>query len=140
MTVQYNNFYKQRIRKEMQAKDHHDKVVHLHSQMKMANTLSSGFSAISDNTKNDIMRSKIFANQHSMLSNYNRDGRPPLYFFGTSNASNMSDPSSLRDMGTVRNCQYHFNDVTDQLARDVTWKELNDGDIQLGRMAEQYSQ
>ena len=62
MTVQYNNFYTQRIRKELQAKDHHDKVVHLHQQMRMANTLGSGFSIATDVPKNDIMRSKIFAN------------------------------------------------------------------------------
>ena len=68
---------------------------------------------------------KLFANQNSMMSNLNRDGRPPLYFFATSNATNPSDPNSLKDMGTVRNCQYHFDDLTDDLARDITWKELN---------------
>ena len=82
---------------------------------------------------------KLFANQHSMMSNLNRDGKPPLYFFGTSNASNPSDPNSLKDMGGVRNCQYHFDDVTDELARDVTWKELNHGDVQLEQMIERYS-
>ena len=71
---------------------------------------------------------KLFANQNSMMSSINRDGRPPLYFFGTSTATNASDPNSLKDMGKVRNCTYHFDDVTDELARDITWKELNQGD------------
>ena len=74
------------------------------------------------------------------MTNLNRDGKPPLYFFGTSNATNASDPSSLRDMGAVRNCQYQFDDMTDELARNVTWKELNDGDVQLDKMIEHYSQ
>ena len=46
---------------------------------------------------------KLFANQNALMSNLNRDGRPPLYFFSTSNATNPSDPNSLKDMGTVRN-------------------------------------
>ena len=54
MSVQYNNFYAQRIRKEKQAKDHHDKIVHLHNQMKLANSIASGFSSSSVNTNNDI--------------------------------------------------------------------------------------
>lgn len=43
-------------------------------------------------------------------------------------------------MGAVRNCQYQFDDMTDELARNVTWKELNDGDVQLDKMIEHYSQ
>ena len=110
MSVQYNNFYAQRIRKEKQAKDHHDKIVHLHNQMKLANSIASGFSSSSANTNNDIQRMKLFANQNACMSNLNRDGRPPLYFFSTSNATNPSDPNSLKDMGTVRNAQYYFYD------------------------------
>ena len=140
MSVQYNNFYAQRIKKEMQAKDHHEKIVHLHQQMKMANTLASGFSNQTNTTNNDIVRSKVTANQQSTISNYTREGRPPLYFFSTSNATNTCDPNTLRDTGKVRNVQYQFDDVTDQMARNVTWKQLHEGDEHLEEMADQYSQ
>jgi len=42
------DFYTQRIAKENRAKDHFDKVVHLHQQIKMKDTIASGFSAASD--------------------------------------------------------------------------------------------
>lgn len=69
----------------------------------MANTIASGFSNVSSATTNDIMRNKMGANPVSMMSNYTQDGRPPLYFMSTSNATNTGDPNTLRDTGKVRN-------------------------------------
>lgn len=36
---------------------------------------------------------------------------------------NVSDPNTLRDMGSTRNCEYKIFDDTDQ-AKSVKWKDL----------------
>lgn len=63
MDVAMQGFYAQRIEKERRAKDHFDKVVHLHQQAKMAASLGSGHSkmtACSSNT--DIIRNRLTTN------------------------------------------------------------------------------
>ena len=135
MSVQYDNFYAQRILKERLAKDHFDKVTHLHRQMKMKDTIASGFSLSTDLSSNDIIRNRVLsANQENSLVNTKKPGRVPLYFVNTSNALRTSDPNSIRDMGGIRNCEYRFNDVTASTARNITWKELIDNDEQITDM------
>ena len=135
MSVQYDNFYAQRILKERLAKDHFDKVAHLHRQMKMKDTIASGFSLSTDLSSNDIIRNRVLsANQENSLVNTKKPGRVPLYFVNTSNALRTSDPNSIRDMGGIRNCEYRFNDVTASTARNITWKELIDNDEQITDM------
>ena len=126
MSVQYQSFYAQRVKKELQAKDHFDKVVHIHNQMKMASSIGSNFSTASANK--EIIRQRAFANQHSMQTNLKKPGRAPLYFVNSSNGLVPSDPNTLRDMGQVRNCVYSLEDATDNVARTVTWAELLQGD------------
>ena len=74
MDVQYSGFYAQRIRKEREAKDRFDKVVHLHKQVKLANTIASGFTTKTSASNHDIMRSRIFANQEAMVGNTQKPG------------------------------------------------------------------
>ena len=117
------------------AKDHFDKVAHLHRQMKMKDTIASGFSLSTDLSSNDIIRNRVLsANQENSLVNTKKPGRVPLYFVNTSNALRTSDPNSIRDMGGIRNCEYRFNDVTASTARNITWKELIDNDEQITDM------
>ena len=135
MSVQYDNFYAQRVLKERLAKDHFDKVAHIHRQIKMKDTIASGFSLSTDLSSNDIIRNRVLsANQENSLANNKKPGRVPLYFVNTSNALRTSDPNTIRDMGGVRNCEYRFNDVTSNTARNVTWRELIDHDEQITGM------
>ena len=134
MSVQDSNFYAQRVRKELNAKNHFDKVVHLHQQKKLADSFASGFSHVSKGSKasnSDILRNRTFANQMT-VTNLNRS--KPLYFLNTSNGLVPSNPNTLRDMGGVRNCEYHL-DQEAELARNITWKEIAERDQLLSQMA-----
>ena len=110
------------------AKDHFDKIAHLHRQMKMKDTIASGFSLSTDLSNTNIIRNRVLANQEYSLVNSKKPGRAPLYFVNTSNATRASDPNSIRDMGVIRNCEFKFDDVTSNTARNVTWRELMDTD------------
>ena len=66
------------------------------------------------------------------MSNFTEGGRKPLYFINTGTGTVASNPNTMRNKGTVRNCTYEFNDkVTDNVARNITWKELLAGDDKL---------
>lgn len=54
-----------------------------------------------------------------------------LFYINTSNGFIPSNPNSLRDMGGLRNCIYKLEDLTDNMARNVTWKDLLQGDEKL---------
>ena len=90
----------------------------------MASTVASGFSNATSTSQNTIVRNRAFANQESMMTNMKKPGRPPLYFVNSSNGLVASDPNTLRDMGTVRNCVYQLDDVTENVARNVTWRDI----------------
>ena len=94
--------------KEIRARMHFDKVVHIHQQMNLLKSSrdESPASDVSDN----ILRNTTFANQMSVTD---LKKRKPLYFLNTSNTFNASNPNTLRDMGPIRNCEYIIGDVTD---------------------------
>ena len=135
--VESQNFYAQRIAKEMRTKVHFEKVCHLHQQAKMASTFASGFnsqhSALSNNSKSDILRNRAFAN-HTTVTSVTKQRPKPLYYFNSSNGLQASDPNTLRDMGATRNAEYYIADAMDQ-ARNVTWKDLVRGDEELDNIA-----
>ena len=124
MAVQYNSFYTQRILKERQAKDNFDKAVHLNNQMKVANTITSGFSAATSSC--GIIRNRVVANQEAVANQTPSSKlKKALFFINTSNGNVPSNPNSLMDMGNVRNCEYKLNDLTEGIAdRNVKWRDL----------------
>ena len=77
-------FYAQRVQKELRAKNHFDKVVHLHQQRKMASSYASGFTSASATSlaNSDIVRNRSFANQMTVTKGKQQR---PNYFLNTSN-------------------------------------------------------
>ena len=121
-------------------KDHFDKVVHLHKQMKMADTATSGFglnkSKINSSSTTDILRNRAFPNQQTVQGNMqtaSKSGKKPLYFVNSSTALLPSNPNSLVDQGgrgKTRNCEYYMADPTDTAAQ-VTWQDLMENEREL---------
>ena len=67
------------------------------------------------------------------MSNMRKPGRAPLYFVNSSNGIVPSDPNTLRDMGRVRNCVYQLDDATEEIARNVHWRDILAGDAEIER-------
>jgi len=66
------------------------------------------------------------------MSNFTERGKKPLYFINTGTGTVASNPNTMRDKGTVRNCEYEFRDnVTGNIARNITWREILEGDEKL---------
>ena len=78
----------------------------------------------SKNTNNgkydEIVRERHFSNHSNRKDPY---GKKPMYFVNTSNGKIASNPNSLKDLGGVRNCEYTYEDPTDDVKR-ATWAEL----------------
>ena len=125
MDVQYTMGYAQRIKKELASKNHFDKVVHIHKQVKMASTFASGFTDQTKSSNCDIIRNRTLANQDTMQTNARKPGPLPLYFVNSSSAIQAADPNTMRDMGSARNAFYNLDDpVTDKIARSIKWRDL----------------
>ena len=88
----------------------------------MASSYASGFSSASAASlaNSDIMRNRSFANQMTVT---NAKQQRPNYFLNTSNGIQASNPNTLRDMGGLRNCEYHVADNIDEIQK-VTWRDL----------------
>ena len=98
-------FYKTRVRQELRAKNHFDKVVHIHKQSRMVENMSPSSEsryaqtivsrAQATETNNEILRMRNFSNQMT-VTNANKGGRP-MFFLATSNGTSLSDPNTIRD-------------------------------------------
>ena len=129
----YHSFYKQRVQKEKHAKNHFDKVVHIHQQNKMLKAQASGFSGHSTKSRKsniDIMRQRSFTNQAAVTKG---KLNKPFYFMSTSNGLMASNPNTIRDMGKPRNCQYMFLDTMDSV-NDLKWRDIVKCDKQLDKI------
>ena len=85
----------------------------------------------------DILRNRFCANQESMQGSMARPaGRLPLYYVTTSSGIQASDPNTMRDMGKPRNAVYEMDDeLTEKIARSVTWRQILEQDQELNAMA-----
>ena len=88
----------------------------------MASSYASGFTSASATSlaNSDIVRNRSFANQMTVTKGKQQR---PNYFLNTSNGIQASNPNTLRDMGGVRNCEYHVDDEIDDIQK-VTWRDL----------------